>query len=115
MKTKFLTLALITTFACGAMQASAASHPKRTPEEVVKLASTCVACHGEGGAKPIQADYPVLAGQNSSYLSAALLQYKTKKRTNAVMGGFAAALKAEDIKDLSEYFSKQPSPLMTKY
>ncbi len=119
MKTKFTryfsTLALAAAFSFSASQALAESHPKRTPEEVKKLATACAACHGEGGAKPIQADYPVLAGQNSSYLAAALLQYKTKKRTNAIMGGFAAALKADEIKDLAEYFSKQPSPLTTKY
>jgi cytochrome c553 len=92
-----------------------ANPKKRTPEEVAKLAETCKACHGEGGAKPIQPDYPVLAGQHRDYLAAALSQYKSGKRKNAVMAGFAAALKPEDIKDLAEYFSKQPSELKVKY
>jgi cytochrome c553 len=97
------------------MIAISAEANKRTPEEVAKLAETCKACHGEGGAKPIQPDYPVLAGQHRDYLAAALSQYKSGKRKNAVMAGFAAALKPEDIKDLAEYFSKQPSELKTKY
>lgn len=80
-----------------------------------KKAETCKACHGEGGAKPIQSDYPVLAGQHYDYLVAALNQYKTGKRKNASMNGFAAALKPEDIRDLAAYFSSQHSDLKTKY
>jgi cytochrome c553 len=97
------------------MIATSAEAKQRTPEEVAKLAESCKACHGEGGAKPIQPDYPVLAGQHRDYLAAALSQYKSGKRKNAVMAGFAAALKPEDIKDLAEYFSKQPSELKVKY
>ncbi len=84
-------------------------------EEGAKKSETCKACHGEGGAKPIQPDYPVLAGQHADYLVAALNQYKSGKRKNASMNGFAAALKPQDILDLAAYFSKQPSDLKTKY
>ena len=80
-----------------------------------KKAETCKACHGEGGAKPIQNDYPVLAGQQQDYLAAVLTQYKTGKRKNAVMAGFAAALTKQDIQDLSTYFASQPSVLNKKY
>jgi cytochrome c553 len=83
--------------------------------EGAKKAETCKACHGEGGAKPIQPDYPVLAGQHSDYLVAALNQYKSGKRKNASMNGFAAALKPQDIQDLAAYFSSQPSDLKMKY
>ena len=84
-------------------------------EAGAKKADTCKACHGEGGAKPIQNDYPVLAGQQQDYLAAALTQYKTGKRKNAVMAGFAAALTKQDIQDLSTYFASQPSVLKKKY
>lgn len=80
-----------------------------------KKSETCKACHGEAGAKPIQPDYPVLAGQHYDYIVAALTQYKAGKRKNASMNGFAAALKPEDIQDLAAYFSSQPSDLRTKY
>jgi cytochrome c553 len=112
MKSKFLTVAIAASISFLALNAAA---NQRSPEEIAKLADTCKACHGEGGAKPIQPDYPVLAGQHSSYLAAALSQYKSGKRKNAVMGGFAAALKPQDIKDLAEYFSKQPSGLKSRY
>ena len=84
-------------------------------EAGAKKADTCKACHGEGGAKPIQPDYPILAGQHYDYLVAALNQYKSGKRKNASMNGFAAALKPEDIRDLAAFFSSQKSDLKTKY
>lgn len=84
-------------------------------EEGAKKSATCKACHGEAGAKPIQPDYPVLAGQHYDYIVAALTQYKAGKRKNASMNGFAAALKPEDIQDLAAYFSAQPSDLRSKY
>lgn len=84
-------------------------------EAGAKKADTCKACHGEGGAKPIQPDYPILAGQHYDYLVAALNQYKSGKRKNASMNGFAAALKPEDIRDLAAFFSSQKSDLKSKY
>lgn len=84
-------------------------------EAGAKKSDTCKACHGEGGAKPIQPDYPVLAGQHYDYIVAALNQYKAGKRKNASMNGFAAALKPDDIQDLAAYFSSQPSELRAKY
>ena len=84
-------------------------------EAGAKKSETCKACHGEAGAKPIQPDYPVLAGQHYDYIVAALTQYKAGKRKNASMNGFAAALKPEDIRDLAAYFSAQSSELISKY
>jgi cytochrome c553 len=84
-------------------------------EAGAKKSETCKACHGEAGAKPIQPDYPVLAGQHYDYIVAALTQYKAGKRKNASMNGFAAALKPEDIHDLAAFFSAQSSDLRSKY
>ncbi len=84
-------------------------------EKGAEKAKTCAACHGEAGAKPIQSDYPVLAGQHYDYLVASLNHYKSGKRKNASMNGFAAALKPEDIRDLAAYFASQKSDLKPKY
>jgi cytochrome c553 len=81
----------------------------------VKYEATCKACHGEAAAKPTLPEYPILAGQHRDYLAAVLNQYKAGKRKNALMNGFAAALKAEDIQDLAAYISSQPSNLRYKY
>ena len=107
-KTGILIIAL-----CLALPLSAGA--RGNAEEGAKKSATCKACHGEAGAKPIQPDYPVLAGQHYDYIVAALTQYKAGKRKNASMNGFAAALKPEDIRDLAAYFSSQPSDLRSKY
>lgn len=70
--------------------------------------ATCVACHGEGGAKPIMAIYPILAGQHADYLAKALQDYKTGARKDPVMAGMAAPLTEQDMQDLAAYFASQP-------
>ena len=76
-------------------------------------AATCVACHGEGGAKPIAPTYPVLAGQYASYLEQALKDYRAGVRKNPVMMPQAAALSDADIEALAKYYERQPGPLYT--
>jgi cytochrome c553 len=88
---------------------------KGNVEEGKKKAETCKACHGEGGAKPVLPEYPILAGQHADYLAAALNQYKSGKRKNALMSGFSAALSPQDIRDLAAYFASEKSPLRDKY
>jgi cytochrome c len=53
-------------------------------------AKACDSCHGENGAHPITADYPVLAGQNASYLLRQMIDIRDGKRTN----GLASNMKA---------------------
>jgi cytochrome c553 len=72
-----------------------------------KAAEVCAACHGEGGAKPVTPDYPILAGQPQDYLEHTLKSYKSGKRKNAIMAGMAAPLSKQEIADLAAYFSKQ--------
>jgi cytochrome c553 len=72
----------------------------------------CLACHGTNGVG-ITADYPTLAGQHEDYIERALHDYQKGGRKNAVMGGMAATLKPEDIKQLAEYYSKQSPALET--
>ncbi len=74
------------------------------------LAAPCAVCHGERGAKPI-ANYPVLAGQHEDYLVQSLLDYKSGKRSNAVMASQANQLSELDIRNLAAYFSAQETIL----
>jgi cytochrome c553 len=112
---KFITLA--SAVALGVALASTSFHAEArgNAAEGQKKAESCKACHGEGGAKPIQPDYPILAGQQEDYLVAVLNQYKSGKRKNAIMGPFAKALSDKDIRDIAAYFAKEPSPLRMKY
>ena len=76
-----------------------------------KAAQVCAACHGPLGDKPSTPDQPILAGQHYDYLVYALLDYKSGKRANPIMKGFASTLSKEDIEDLAAWFSSQSSTL----
>ena len=74
-------------------------------------AKACVTCHGEQGNKPSAPDQPVLAGQHYDYLVRALTDYKSGRRNNPIMKGFAGQLSKKDIEDLAAWFSSQKSHL----
>lgn len=78
-----------------------------------KAAQVCAACHGPDGNKPTGPDFPVLAGQYPDYIRKALSDYKSGKRNNPIMKGFAATLSAQEMDDLSAWFASQPSSLIT--
>ena len=71
----------------------------------------CAACHGVDGAKPVAPENPILAGQYNDYLVKALSDYKSGKRANPIMKGFAELLSKKDIQDLAAWFSQQKSAL----
>lgn len=87
--------------------------PLAAVAQAPEKAAACAACHGEGGAKPILPEYPVLAGQYANYLEHTLREYRSGARKNAIMAAQAGALSDQDIKELSQYFASQPGPLYT--
>ena len=91
-----------------ALPALAKGNPQNGKAAAEKV---CAACHGADGAKPTAPENPILAGQHEDYLVKALSDYKSGKRTNAIMKGFAAQLSRQDIADLAAWFASQPSPL----
>ena len=100
-----LAIALSLAFAQGAAAAGKAEAGK------AKAAQVCAACHGADGAKPSAPDQPILAGQYYDYLVKAMADYKSGKRNNAIMKGFAAGLSVQDMEDLAAWFSSQKSSL----
>lgn len=74
-----------------------------TPPPVVQ---TCVACHGADGVG-ILPEYPTLAGQHADYLQRALQDYRSGKRQNAIMNGFAGTLSDADIQAAAAHFAAQ--------
>jgi len=97
--------------ACGSFSAMARSDAAAGQ---AKAKQVCAACHGENGDKPLQPEYPVLAGQHADYLVNALKSYKSGARKNAIMGGQAATLSAQDMLDVAAWFSSQKSSLQSK-
>ena len=95
--------------ALGAMQDAGAKGNAESGK--AKAAQTCAACHGADGAKPSAPDQPILAGQHYDYLVKSLIDYKSGKRNNPIMKGFAANLSKKDIEDLAAWFASQKSTL----
>ncbi len=83
---------------------------KRTAKQIVT--TVCAACHNADGNSVITLN-PKLAGQHPEYLVKQLTNFKEGTRANAIMGGMAAALSAEDMQNLATYFSEQKTTLDT--
>jgi cytochrome c553 len=72
------------------------------------VTTTCVACHGSNGAKPIGPDYPILASQYPDYIVQALREYKAGRRKNPIMAGIVAGIEEKDFQAIGEFFGRQP-------
>ena len=104
-----MTRLLVLTLALALAGAAQARGDAAAGEE--KAAQVCAACHGPTGAKPTAPENPIIAGQHYDYLVRALRDYKSGKRSNAVMKGFTASLSRQDIEDLAAWFASQESGL----
>lgn len=71
----------------------------------------CAACHGADGSKTLDDTYPKLGGQYPDYLSKALHEYKSGKRSNPIMAGQAQGLSDQDIADLAAFFGSQAAQI----
>jgi cytochrome c553 len=71
-------------------------------------AAVCGACHGMDG-NSTDAQYPRLAGQSEQYIAAQLAAFKTGKRMNPIMMGFAQPLSEQDMHDIGAYFATKAS------
>jgi cytochrome c553 len=71
-----------------------------------KYAAVCASCHGADGNSG-SPENPKLAGQHPEYLVKQLMEFKSGKRKNAIMQGFAATLSDEDMRNISAWASQQ--------
>ena len=100
-----LALFAVTSFAAGDAKpepAKAAKPAAYKPDVAKGQASftVCAGCHGVDGNSGTPA-YPKLAQQHPEYLVKQLQEYKSGKRANAIMVGFASALSEEDMKNIA--------------
>lgn len=73
-------------------------------------AGACAACHGlDGNSTADPTLYPRIAGQSERYLATQLALFKSGQRANAIMQPFAAALSAQDMRDIGAYYATQKS------
>ena len=95
---RMLTVVIVVTF--GAL---ATAQGAGNVEAGKAKAAACVACHGANG-QGVPPN-PALKGQTEDQLAQALKDYKSGKRSNAVMKAFAGPLNDQDIANLAAYYA----------
>ena len=70
--------------------------------------AVCAACHGADGNSAIAAN-PKLSQQHPEYLVKQLQEFKSGKRNNAIMTGFASMLTDEDMKNIAYWAASKPA------
>lgn len=90
----------------------AAEAAKSTKPDLAKGEATytavCSACHGPDG-NSVMPIYPKLTEQHPEYLVKQLMEFKSDKRANAIMKGFATMLSEDDMKNVSYWVTTKPS------
>lgn len=89
-----LSLITTTTFAAGSAKAGKAK------------SAQCVVCHGADGNSPSPA-FPKIAGMSAGYIVKQLVDFKSGRRTNALMAGQVAALSKADMENLGAFYASQ--------
>ena len=112
-----------TTAAAPAAKAEVSAPAKAEPAKAAKpdlvkgeasYTPVCAACHGTDGNSGTPA-YPKLSQQHPEYLVKQLQEFKSGKRNNAVMKGFASALSDEDMKNIAYWVAaKKAKPGFAK-
>ena len=91
---------------------AAGDAPKVAKPDLVKgeasYTAVCAACHGADGNSDIAVN-PTLAQQHPEYLVKQLQEFKSGKRNNAVMKGFATMLTDEDMKNIAYWVASKPA------
>jgi cbb3-type cytochrome c oxidase subunit III len=108
-RTTAMAILLATSFVANASQEAKA---KADPAKGKVIAETvCVACHGADGNSAASAN-PHLAGQVEEYIYKQLKNFKAvdgkpAARNNPIMGGMAAPLSDEDMKNVATWYASQ--------
>lgn len=95
---------VFTAFAAG--EAPKAAKPDLVKGEALYTA-VCAACHGADGNSAIAAN-PKLSAQHPEYLVKQLHEFKSGKRNNPIMKGFASALSDDDMRNISYWVASKP-------
>lgn len=106
------TVMLIALALAAPISAETSDSSNAAPATVEEIASgICAGCHNADGNSVIPMN-PSLAGQHAEYITKQLIDFKATesappKRNSPVMSSMVAALSAEDMKKLGEYYAKQ--------
>ncbi|HET9821378.1 MAG TPA: c-type cytochrome [Burkholderiaceae bacterium] len=101
-------LTLVAAVAAPALAAAAtAAAPAAKPDAAKGQAiasQVCGACHTSDGSRGSPAN-PILQGQHPEYLVKQLQEFKSGKRNNPVMKGFASTLADDDMKNVAAFYA----------
>lgn len=82
--------------------------PIRKPVTIGEWAARCNRCHGPAG-RSTDSRFPILAGQDETYLTKTLKLYHGGDRTSPAMQAMSFLMAESDIKKLAAYYARQPA------
>ncbi len=97
-----LAAATLVAAAAGAADAPATPRPDAAKGQATAT-TVCVACHTSDGTRGSPAN-PIIAGQHPEYLAKQLAEFKSGRRNNAIMKGFASILSGDDMRNVSAFY-----------
>jgi cytochrome c553 len=98
-----VTLGTLAAFSLALANDKPAAPAKADPAKGGALyAAVCTSCHGADG-NSAAPTFPKLAQQHPEYIVKQLIEYKSGKRANAIMSGFAAALSEDDMRNIAAF------------
>lgn len=90
-----------------AADAAAPAKPDAAKGQAIST-QVCAACHTADGSRGSPAN-PILGGQHAEYLAKQLAEFKSGKRNNPVMKGFATALSEADMANVAAFYQGKPA------
>ena len=110
MKSALTTFLLAAVFLAPVQAETANAMAKPDLKKGEAIAVVCAACHTADGSRGAPAN-PILQAQHPEYLVKQLTEFKSGKRENAIMRGFASTLSEEDMLNVAAFYaSKQAKP-----
>lgn len=99
-----LVAALAPFVAAGAFAADAAAPSPPDPAKGQTISTqVCGACHTADGSRGAPAN-PIIAGQHPEYIVKQLEEFKSGKRNNPIMKGFASTLSEADMRNVAAFY-----------
>jgi cytochrome c553 len=98
-------LSLVCTLTLANTPAPAEAKPDAAKGQAIST-QVCGACHTADGSRGSPAN-PILAGQHPEYIVKQLQEFKSGKRANAVMKGFASTLSDADMVNVAAFYSSK--------
>lgn len=104
--TSIARLMLATTLALSSLSVVAQDKKPDLAKGEASFAEVCAACHGADG-NSTTPENPKLAGQHPQYLVKQLQEFKSGKRDNAIMVGFASTLSDDDMVNIAHWLASK--------